>query len=127
VSDIVVENFLPGTLARAGLGYAALKHRNPGIILVSITGFGQSGPRSQEGGYDFIMQAMSGLMQITGIDRPTKVGVAVIDVMTGLYAVTAALAALNGRKTTGTGTHVDVALLYVLYPHGCHLLNVIVT
>ena len=113
ISDVVVENFLPGTLDRLGLGYDVLRQQRADIVLCSITGFGQSGPRHQEPGYDLLIQGMSGLMSITGqaADAPLKVGVAITDVNAGLYASTTILAALWRRASTGVGEHLDVALL----------------
>lgn len=118
-SDVLIENFKAGSLARYGLDYTALAQVNPRLVYCSITGFGQTGPRSAEPGYDFIVQGLSGLMSITGEadDRsgggPQKVGVAVADLMTGLYAVIAIQAALVARQTTGRGQHCDMALLDV--------------
>jgi crotonobetainyl-CoA:carnitine CoA-transferase CaiB-like acyl-CoA transferase len=112
-ADILIENFKTGGLAKYGLGYDAIHARHPHIIYTSITGFGQNGPLAPEPGYDFLAQAMAGLMSATGAPNgdPTKVGVAVSDIMTGLYAAIGTLAALNARKETGKGQHVDVALL----------------
>lgn len=111
--DILVENFKVGALARYGLDYAALKAINPRLIYCSITGFGQDGPYAERGGYDFLVQAMGGLMSVTGPlgGEPTKVGVPVIDLLTGLYAVIAIQAALRHRDATDEGQHVDCALL----------------
>ncbi|MES2187568.1 MAG: CaiB/BaiF CoA-transferase family protein [Pseudomonadota bacterium] len=117
--DVVIENFKAGGLARYGLDYASLAQANPRLVYCSITGFGQTGPYAARPGYDFLIQAMGGLMSITGErdDRPgggpQKVGVALTDIMTGLYASTAVLAALRSRETTGVGQHVDLALLDV--------------
>ena len=118
-SDILVENYKRGGLARYGLGYEDLRAVNPGLIYCSITGFGQTGPYADRAGYDFLIQAMGGLMSITG-ERddlpgggPQKVGVAVTDVLTGLYTAIAALAALRERERTGRGRHVDMALFDV--------------
>ncbi len=116
-SDVLLENFKAGDLARYGLGYDDLKLGNPGLIYCSITGFGQTGPMRQVAGYDFIIQAMGGLMSVTGErdDRPgggpQKVGVAVADLTTGLYSVIAVLAALAHRSQTGEGQYIDMALL----------------
>ena len=115
-SDILVENFKVGALARYGLDYAALAAINPRLIYCSITGFGQDGPHAQRGGYDFLVQGMSGLMSVTGFPddqggAPTKVGVPVSDLFTGLYAAVAVLAAVQHRNRTGEGQHVDCALL----------------
>jgi crotonobetainyl-CoA:carnitine CoA-transferase CaiB-like acyl-CoA transferase len=114
-SDVLLENFKVGALARLGLGYAQLAEANPRLVYCSITGFGQTGPYRHRAGYDFLIQAMGGLMSVTGEpDRgPMKVGVAVTDVLTGLYAATAILAALAHRDRTGRGQHVDLALLDV--------------
>ena len=112
-SDILIENFKTGGLAKYGLDYESVKARHPHIIYCSITGFGQNGPLSSEPGYDFIAQGMSGLMAITGEPdgEPMKAGVALSDIMTGLNAAIGILAALNHRHTTGKGQHIDVALL----------------
>lgn len=114
-ADIVIENFKVGGLARFGLDYDSLRALNPGLIYCSITGFGQDGPYAHRAGYDYIIQGMSGLMSITGHPdgQPTKVGVAVTDVFTGVYATTAILAALHRRHATGQGQHIDMALLDV--------------
>lgn len=114
-ADIVIENFKVGGLAKYGLDYDSLSAINPGLIYCSITGFGQDGPYAHRAGYDYIIQGMSGLMSITGHPdgQPTKVGVAVTDVFTGVYATTAILAALHQRGVTGKGQHIDMALLDV--------------
>jgi crotonobetainyl-CoA:carnitine CoA-transferase CaiB-like acyl-CoA transferase len=119
-SDIVLENFKAGTLARYHLAYEDLKAVNPKIIYCSVTGFGQSGPRRDQAAYDFMIQAMGGLMSITG-ERdgmpgggPQKVGLPIVDLMSGMYAAVAVLAALACRATTGQGVHIDVAMLDVL-------------
>jgi len=114
-ADIVIENFKVGGLAKYGLDYESLRAINPGLIYCSITGFGQDGPYAHRAGYDYIIQGMSGLMSITGHPegQPTKVGVAVTDVFTGVYATTAILAALHHRHATGQGQHIDMALLDV--------------
>ena len=111
-SDIVIENYKAGDLARRGLDYPTLSKTNPGLIYCSITGFGQSGPNREKPGYDFIIQAMGGLMSITGAEgsEPQKVGVALADILTGLYSTIAILAALNRRNETGEGEHIDMAL-----------------
>ena len=116
-SDIVIENFKVGGLKKYGLDYDGLKAVNPNLIYCSITGFGQTGPYAQRAGYDFMIQAMGGLMSITG-ERddlpgggPQKVGVAVADICTGLYATTAILAALHHRERTGEGQYIDASLL----------------
>ena len=114
-ADVVIENFKVGGLAKYGLDYAALSALNPRLIYCSITGFGQSGPYAHRAGYDFIIQGMAGLMSVTGEPggQPQKVGVAVTDIFTGVYAATAILAALHQRGTTGRGQHIDMALLDV--------------
>lgn len=112
-SDVVVENFRVGGLAKYGLDYASLAAINPRLIYCSITGFGQDGPYAQKGGYDFLIQAMGGLMSVTGDadGAPMKVGVPIVDLFTGTYATVAILAALRHRDATGEGQHVDCALL----------------
>ncbi|CAB3655243.1 MAG: CoA transferase [Achromobacter sp.] len=117
VSDILVENFKVGGLAKYGLDYASLKDINPRLIYCSVTGFGQDGPFAQRPGYDFMIQGMGGLMSITG-ERddlpgggPQKAGVAVTDIVTGMYATVAILAALQERHRSGLGQHLDIALL----------------
>lgn len=116
-SDILIENFRVGGLAKYGLDYAALSARNPRLIYCSVTGFGQSGPYKDQGGYDFLIQGMSGLMSITGHaddhagGGPMKVGIPICDLTTGLYAATSILAALHHRERTGEGQHIDCALL----------------
>jgi crotonobetainyl-CoA:carnitine CoA-transferase CaiB-like acyl-CoA transferase len=114
-ADVVIENFKVGGLAKYGLDWAALQAINPRLIYCSITGFGQTGPYAHRAGYDFIIQGMAGLMSITGAPegQPQKVGVAVADVCTGVYAATAILAALVQRGRTGVGQHIDMALLDV--------------
>ncbi|MDR7092622.1 CaiB/BaiF CoA transferase family protein [Hydrogenophaga laconesensis] len=118
-TDVLVENFKVGGLTQYGLDYASLSQVNPGLIYCSITGFGQTGPYAQRPGYDFLVQGMGGLMSVTGQadtepgGGPMKVGVALVDVMTGLYASNAILAALQHRHRTGEGQHIDVALLDV--------------
>jgi crotonobetainyl-CoA:carnitine CoA-transferase CaiB-like acyl-CoA transferase len=114
-ADILIENFKVGCLARYGLDYASLSALNPRLIYCSITGFGQTGPYATRAGYDFIIQGMSGLMSITGEPggQPQKVGVAVTDVFTGVYAATGILAALHQRQATGRGQQIDMALLDV--------------
>ncbi|HEY5808194.1 MAG TPA: CaiB/BaiF CoA-transferase family protein [Povalibacter sp.] len=118
-SDVLLENYKAGDLARYGLGYDDLKLLNPGLIYCSITGFGQTGPMRQVAGYDFIIQAIGGLMSITG-ERddlpgggPQKVGVALADISTGLYSTIAVLAALAHRSQTGQGQCIDMSLLDV--------------
>lgn len=114
-ADILLENFKVGGLARYGLDYQSLKELNPGLIGCSITGFGQDGPYAHRAGYDFMIQAMGGLMSLSGEPdgMPMKTGVAITDVMTGLYACIGVLAALHERQETGQGRHVDLALLDV--------------
>lgn len=114
-SDVVLENFKVGGLARYGLDYESLRALNPGLVYVSITGFGQDGPLAARPGYDFLIQAMGGLMSLTGEPDgpPEKAGVALADVMTGLYAVIGVQAALAHRARTGEGQHIDLALLDV--------------
>ncbi|MFH6787171.1 MULTISPECIES: CaiB/BaiF CoA transferase family protein [Methylobacterium] len=116
-ADILVENFKTGALARYGLDYASLSAANPGLIYCSVTGFGQTGPYASRGGYDFLIQGMSGLMSVTGRPDdepgagPIKVGLPVSDLFTGLYAATSILAALHHRTATSEGQHIDCALL----------------
>ncbi|HKL69933.1 CaiB/BaiF CoA-transferase family protein [Salibaculum sp.] len=114
-ADVVIENFKIGGLAKYGLDYDSLKAVHPGLIYCSITGFGQDGPYAARAGYDYIIQGMSGLMSVTGEPdgQPQKVGVAVTDILTGLYASNAVLAALHQRDRTGEGQHIDIALLDV--------------
>jgi len=118
-SDILLENFKVGTLARYGLGYADLKAVNPGLVYASISGFGQTGPMRQRVAYDFMIQAMGGLMSVTGEadgrpgGGPQKVGVPIVDIMTGMYTSVAVLAALARRTETGAGDYIDIAMLDV--------------
>lgn len=114
-ADILLENFKVGDLARYQLDYASLAKRNSRLIYCSITGFGQTGPRATEAGYDAAMQGMAGLMSITGeaAGEPVKVGVAVIDVLTGLHAAVAILAALHERSHSHKGVHLDISLFEV--------------
>lgn len=114
-ADVVIENFKMGGLAKYGLDYASLQADNPGLIYCSITGFGQDGPYAHRAGYDYIIQGMSGLMSVTGAveGQPQKVGVAVTDIFTGVYASTAILAALHQRVRTGKGQQIDMSLLDV--------------
>ncbi len=118
-ADIVLENFKTGGLQQYGLDYASLNAINPRLIYCSITGFGQSGPYASRPGYDFLIQAMGGLMSITGVPDdeagagPQKVGVALTDILTGLYATIGILAALQERNRSGLGQHIDTALLDV--------------
>ncbi|MDP3404028.1 MAG: CoA transferase [Brevundimonas sp.] len=117
--DVVVENFKVGGLAKYGLDHAALAATNPRLVYCSITGFGQTGPRAAQAGYDYMIQAMGGLMSITGQPdgspgaEPMKVGVAVVDLATGLYASNAILAALLHARATGQGQYIDIALFDV--------------
>jgi len=116
-ADVVVENYKVGTLARYGLDYESLKALNPRLVYCSITGFGQSGPYAALPGYDFVFQGMGGLMSITGQpegvpgDEPMKVGIAISDLLCGMYATTAILAALEHRHVSGQGQHIDMSLL----------------
>jgi crotonobetainyl-CoA:carnitine CoA-transferase CaiB-like acyl-CoA transferase len=118
-ADIVLENFKVGTLAKYGLAYDDLRTANPRLIYCSITGFGQSGPRREQAAYDFMIQGMSGLMSVTGEadgkpgGGPQKVGVPIVDIMTGMYGVISVLAALARRNETGEGEHVDIGMLDV--------------
>jgi crotonobetainyl-CoA:carnitine CoA-transferase CaiB-like acyl-CoA transferase len=111
-ADILVQNFRPGSLDRKGLGYQDLKAINPGLIYCSISGYGQTGPRRELPGYDYIAQAESGMMSITGeIDgEPLPVGSPIEDVSTGMYACISILAALRTREQTGKGQHIDLSL-----------------
>jgi formyl-CoA transferase len=112
-SDILLENFLPGDLAKMNLGYEDIKALNPKIIYASVTGYGQTGPYRDQPGFDFILQAQGGLMSIIGEEEgpPMKVGVAIVDITAGLFACSAILAALHYREKTGTGQYIDMALL----------------
>lgn len=116
-ADVVVENYKVGTLARYGLDYASLQALNPRLVYCSVTGFGQSGPYAALPGYDFVFQGMGGLMSITGQpegapgDEPMKVGIAISDLLCGMYATTAILAALEHRHVSGRGQHIDMSLL----------------
>ena len=118
-ADVLLENFKVGALARYGLAYADLAAENPRLVYCSISGFGQDGPYRDRPGYDFLIQAMGGLMSLTGGPEgaagggPVKVGVAVTDILTGMYAATAVLAALAYRDRSGEGQHVDLSLLDV--------------
>lgn len=117
--DVLIENFKVGDASRYGLGYDGLSKHNPALVYCSITGFGQTGPMRHRPGYDFMIQAMAGLMSITGAPDeqegggPQKVGVALTDIMTGLYATIGILAALAERERSGLGQHVDMALFDV--------------
>ncbi|WP_234193594.1 CaiB/BaiF CoA transferase family protein [Pseudacidovorax sp. NFM-22] len=118
-ADVVVENFKTGGLAQYGLDYASLRALNPRLVYCSVTGFGHDGPYAERAGYDLMIQAMSGMMSITGRPDaepgggPLRVGVALIDLFTGCYASTAILAALRAREASGEGQHIDMALLDV--------------
>lgn len=117
--DVLVENFKAGGLAQYGLDYETLHALNPRLVYCSITGFGQDGPYAHRAGYDFLIQGMGGLMSVSGHSDdvpgggPMKVGVALTDILTGLYASTSILAALQARDRTGRGQHIDLALLDV--------------
>ncbi len=112
-ADVLIENFKVGGLAGYGLDFASLSTLNPRLIYCSITGFGQDGPYAGRAGYDFMIQGMGGIMDLTGDPEgePQKIGVAFADIFTGVYASTAILAALRGREASGTGCHIDMALL----------------
>lgn len=118
-ADIVLENYKAGTLARYGLDEASLREINPRLIYCSVTGFGQTGPRRDQPAYDFLIQAMGGLMSVTGEKDgrpgggPQKVGVPIVDIMTGMYAAVSVLAALARRDRTGVGDTIDIAMLDV--------------
>ncbi|MBS0429476.1 MAG: CoA transferase [Proteobacteria bacterium] len=118
-SDVLIENFKTGGLEAYGLDYASLSALNPRLVYCSVTGFGQTGPYAHRAGYDFLIQGMGGLMSVTGQPDgapgggPAKVGVALTDILTGLYASIAILAALQARERTGRGQHIDLALLDV--------------
>jgi crotonobetainyl-CoA:carnitine CoA-transferase CaiB-like acyl-CoA transferase len=114
-ADVLIENFLPGTMSRLGLSYDDLRIVNPRLIYCSITGYGQYGPDAHRPGYDTVIQAEGGLMSITGEPdgQPMKTGVAVADITTGLYAATSILAALHYRSQTGEGQYIDLALFDV--------------
>ncbi|OJW60028.1 MAG: CoA transferase [Sphingomonadales bacterium 63-6] len=115
-ADVVIENFKLGGLKKYGLDYESLSKINPRLVYCSITGFGQTGPYAPRPGYDFIIQGMSGIMDLSGLPDgpPTKIGVAYADIMTGLYAVIGIQAALHQRQHTGRGQHVDLALFDVM-------------
>lgn len=112
-ADVVIENFKTGSLVKFGLDYASLSAANPALVYCSITGFGQTGPRAHEAGYDFVAQGMSGLMSLTGEPegRPVKMGVSISDITTGIWAANGIQAALLMRHRTGTGQQVDMSLL----------------
>ncbi len=112
-ADVIIENFKVGSLTKYGLDYASIQAINPGIVYCSITGFGQTGPYAARAGYDFIVQGMGGIMDLTGMPdgEPQKIGVAFADIFTGVYATSGILAALIRRGSNGVGAHVDLALL----------------
>lgn len=112
-ADVVIQNFRTGTMEKWGLGYDSVRQLNPRIVYCSISGFGQSGPYRELPGYDYIVQAMGGMMSITGSEQsgPMKVGVAIADVATGLYCAIGILAALQERERSGEGQHIDISLL----------------
>ncbi|WP_291737126.1 CaiB/BaiF CoA-transferase family protein, partial [Leisingera sp. F5] len=112
-ADILVENFKVGGLKKYGMDYDSLVQINPRLIYCSVTGFGQDGPYAKRAGYDFLLQGMSGLMSITGAQdgQPQKVGVAITDIVTGLYGTIGILAAVEQRHTTGRGQHLDMSLM----------------
>ncbi|WP_417320360.1 CaiB/BaiF CoA transferase family protein [Erythrobacter aureus] len=112
-ADVALENFKTGKLAKFGLDYDSLAKANPALVYCSITGFGQTGPRAREAGYDFVIQAMSGFMALTGEPQgqPMKMGISISDLVCGLYAVIGIQAALAMRERTGRGQHVDMSLL----------------
>jgi CoA:oxalate CoA-transferase len=113
MSDVVVENFSPGAMARFGLAYEKLRERNARLILCSVTGFGQSGPMASERAYDIVAQALGGTMSVTGLPggEPTRCGVSIGDMVAALYSTVAILAALRVRERTGEGQHLDIAML----------------
>ena len=115
-ADVVIENFIPGSLGKFGLDYASIARLNPRVVYCSISGFGQSGPYASRPGYDAMIQGMGGIMDLTGEPDgpPQKMGVALADIMTGVYGVVAIQAALAYRDRTGLGQHVDMALLDVM-------------
>jgi crotonobetainyl-CoA:carnitine CoA-transferase CaiB-like acyl-CoA transferase len=112
-ADVLVENFSPGTIARLGFGYEAVKARNPRMVFASISGFGKSGPSAGRTAYDLIVQGMSGMMSITGEKggRPTKTGPPVADITAGMFTAFAIASALYGREQSGEGTYIDVSML----------------
>lgn len=112
-ADVVLENFRPGVMARLGIDYATMSTLRPSLIYCSISAFGQSGPRATEGGFDLTMQAMAGVMSVTGSPgaEPIKSGVPLCDFVSGLYGAFGITSALNGRQETGVGQHIDVAML----------------
>lgn len=114
-ADVVLENFITGTLDRLGIGYEQLKKINPSIILCSVTGYGQTGPYSKEPGFDPVIQAIGGLMDVTGhIDgEPTRVGVPIVDILCSLYTTVSIMSAIRARDKGGEGQHIDLSLLDV--------------
>lgn len=112
-ADILIENNRPGVMDRLGLAYEALRNRNPQLVYCSISAYGQTGPRSSEGGFDLTLQAMSGIMSVTGEvgGPPVKCGVPIADFSAGLYAAFSAICALQQARATGKGTHVDISML----------------
>ncbi|MYN13874.1 CoA transferase [Pusillimonas sp. TS35] len=133
-SQILVENFKVGDLARYGLDYASLKAINPALVYCSITGYGQSGPHAAKPGYDFIFQGIGGIMSVTGHcdgepgSGPMRSGLSIVDVMTGMYATVAVLGALRHAERTGMGQHVDISLLDCVVAAGAnHVTNLVIT
>ncbi|MDR3590678.1 MAG: CoA transferase [Negativicutes bacterium] len=129
-ADIIIENFVPGTMRKLGLSYEEVKKVNPQIIYASVSGFGQTGPYRERGALDMIIQAMSGFMSVTGEKggRPLKAGPSIADTVSGFYAAIGILAALHHRSATGEGQHVDVAMLDSMFsilstPIGNYLAN----
>lgn len=129
-ADVLVENYKVGTLARYGLDYGSLRALNPRLVYCSVTGFGQSGPYAAMPGYDFVFQGMGGLMSLTGLPDdepgggPLKSGLPITDLVTGMYATSAILAALEHRHVSGEGQHIDIALLDCLVSiTGCQAVN----
>lgn len=112
-SDVVIENYKTGGLKKYGLDYDSLKTAKPGLIYCSVTGFGHNGPWANQPGYDFLIQAMGGLMSVTGDDEPMKVGIPAVDLFTGVYAAGAVMAALIARDQGQGGQHIDMALFDV--------------
>lgn len=112
-ADILLENFRPGVMAKFGLDYASLSKDHPALVYCSVSAFGQTGPRAGEGGFDMTVQAMSGVMSVTGDrdGRPAKCGIPIADFSAGLYAAFSAAAALHKARSTGHGDHVDVSML----------------
>jgi len=113
IADVVIENFKPGTMEKFGLSFPILHKINPRLILASITAFGETSPRRDEPGYDALIQALGGMMSVTGFGHPTKIGVALTDVMTALYTCIGVLAALRERETSGLGQRIEVSLMDV--------------